>query len=184
MKLKQYCRYQMNFSSKWVEACPILMGLGFFAAILYYFAITTIRDVPAVELVAAILGGILATAAFVVCVTVLRLNAPGLYAIFAAVQCFSLILLSFSTGDALRIVLTILWYLLSGAVFMATAGGYLPGRLLAALMFFIPIPVRILFFDIGKITLLQWVREFSVLFALGGIGCIAMGFVGTARNKR
>ncbi|MBE6917597.1 MAG: hypothetical protein E7470_06855 [Ruminococcaceae bacterium] len=183
MKLKQYCRFQVDFKSKWIEACPLFMGLGFFATLVYYFAVTTLRDVPIIEAIAAILSGVLATAAFVVCMKCLFLNAPGLYAIFGAIQCVAIILIDIANGGAAQIVLSIIWYLLAGAVLVLTAGGYLPGRLLAGLMFLIPIPVRILFFDLGKLGLLQWVRELSVLLILAGIGCMAMGLTRITRGR-
>ena len=183
MKLKQYCRYHVDFKSKWIEVCPLLMGLGFFATLVYYFAITTIQDVPVIEAIAAIVSGVLVAAAFVVCVTCLHLNAPGLYAILGAVQCVAIILLTIATAGAVRIVLAILWYLLAGGVLVLTAGGYLPGRLLAGLMFLIPIPIRFFFFDLGKLGLLQWVRELSVLFIWAGIGCIAMSFTKGHKGK-
>ena len=175
MKLKQYCRYLVDFESKWTQACSILMGLGFFSCILYYFAIASLRDVGAIELIFALLMGIAVCGGFVVCVTCLRLNAPGLYALMGAVQCLCILILSFTTGNAVRIVLSVLWYVLAAVILLGTAGGYLPGRLLAGLMFFVSVVVRILFFDLGVLDILSWVRELSILFILAGIGSFAMG---------
>ena len=175
MKLKQYCHYQIDFSSKWVAAAPIMMGLAFFLNLLYYLAITTARDVFVIELIAAVVFGIILTAAYVVCVTCLRLNAPGLYAIMGAVQCLMLLILGCTSGGAFRIVVSILWYALAALVLLATTGGYLPGRLLAALMFFVPIGFRLVFFDLGKLSIFGWIKEIPVLLVLAGLGALAMG---------
>lgn len=175
MNLKQYCRYQIDFTSKWVAAAPIMMGLAFFLNLLYYLAITTARDVFVIELIAAVIFGIILTAAYVICVTCLRLNAPGLYAIMGAVQCLMLLILGCTSGGAFRIVISILWYALAALVLLATTGGYLPGRLLAALMFFIPAGFRLLFFDLGRLSIFEWVKEIPVLLILAGLGSLAMG---------
>ena len=175
MNLKQYCRYQIDFTSKWVAAAPIMMGLAFFLNLLYYLAITTARDVFVIELIAAVIFGIILTAAYVICVTCLRLNAPGLYAIMGAVQCLMLLILGCTSGGAFRIVISILWYALAALILLATTGGYLPGRLLAALMFFIPAGFRFLFFDLGQLSIFEWVKEIPVLLILAGLGSLAMG---------
>lgn len=175
MNLKQYCRYQIDFMSKWVAACPIMMGLAFFINLLYYFAITTMRDVFVVELIAAMLLGIILTAGYVICITCLRLNAPGLYAIMGAVQCLMLLILGCMTGNGFRIFVSILWYVFAALVLLATTGGYLPGRLLAALMFFIPVGFRFFFYDLGRLSLFGWIKEVPVLLILAGLGALAMG---------
>lgn len=183
MKLKQYCRYLVDFNSKWVEACSILMGLSFFACLVHYFAIVSIRDVGAVELIFALLMGIILCGGFVVCLACLHLNAPGLYALIGAIQCLCILILSFTSGDALRIVLSLLWYVFAALVLLATAGGYLPGRLLASFVFFLPVVVRILFYGIGALSLLDWTRELTVLCTLAGNGCLAMGFYPVNRTR-
>lgn len=175
MNLKQYCRYQIDFSSKWVSAAPIMMGLAFFMNLLYYLAITTARDVFVIELIAAVIFGIVLTAAYVICITCLRLNAPGLYALMGAVQCLMLLILGWMGGGAFRIIISILWYSLAGLILLATTNGYLPGRLLAALMFFVPAGFRLLFFDLGQLSIFGWVKEIPVLLILAGMGSLAMG---------
>ena len=175
MKLKRYCRYLVDFNSKWVQACSGFMGLSFFACLVYYFAIVSIRDVGVAVLIFALLMGVLLCGGFVVCLACFRLNAPGLYAIFGAVQCFCILILNFGSGDVLRIILSVVWYAFAGAVLIGTAGGYLPGRLLAGVVFFLPVIVRVLFYGIGEIPVLDWVRELAVLGCLAGNGCLAMG---------
>ena len=95
MNLKQYCRYLVDFSSKWTQVSSGLMGLSFFACLVYYFAIVSIRDIGIIELIFALLMGVLLCRGFVVCLACLRLNAPGLYAIMGALQCFCIIKTAF-----------------------------------------------------------------------------------------
>lgn len=183
MKMKQYCRYMVDFNSKWVRACSMLMGLSFFACLLHYFAIASIRDVGVVELICSLLMGIFLGGAFVVCITCLHLNAPGLYALMGAAQCLCILILSFTTGGALRIVLSVVWYVLAALVLLGTAGGYLPGRLLAGVMFFLPMSVRLLVFDLGGLDLFLWVKELSVLCTLAALGCLSMGLTPINRKR-
>ena len=183
MQLKQYTRYHVNFDSKWTATCGALMGLSFFLRIIYYFGLMSLRDVGIVELLTSAITGIILCGGAVVCLNCLRLNAPGLYGLMGAAQCFLLIVLSFTTGSPLRIILAIIWYILTALVFLATAGGYLPGRLLAGLMFAIPAFVRLVFFDIGQIGLIKWFQELAVLSVLVGLACFAMGLKHASHNK-
>lgn len=183
MNLKQYTSYQIDFNSKWISACGAIMGLSFFLRIVYYFGLMSLRDVGIIELLISMIAGILLCGGMVVCLNCMRMNAPGLYGIAGAAQCLMLIILSFGTGSAIRIVLAILWYVLAAIILLMTVGGYLPGKLLASLMFFIPAGVRFFFFDIGKIGLIAWVNELAVLSVLIGIGCLAMGLKKTPRKK-
>jgi hypothetical protein len=160
-----------------------MMGLSFFLRIVYYFGFMSLRDVGIIELLTSMLAGIFLCGGMVVYVSCLHRNAPGLYGMVGAAECLMLIVLSFNTGSALRIILAILWYVLAAVILLITVGGYLPGKLLAALMFFVPATIRFLFFDIGRIGIIAWVNELAVLSVLIGIGCLAMGLKKTPRKK-
>lgn len=175
MKLKQYTRFGMDFNSKWTSACSGLMGLAFFLRVVYYFALRSFRDVGFFEIITSMILGIALCAAFVVYITCLRRNAPGLYGVMGAAHCLTILILCFTTGDWVRIILAVIWYASAATVLLATVSGYLPGRLLAALMFAIPAVVRLLFYDLGHLGLIGWVLELSVLSVLAGLGCLAMG---------
>lgn len=184
VKLKQYTRYQMDFQSKWTSACGILMGFSFFVRLIYFFGLTNIYDMGIVEILFTMILGTALCLGYLVTLSVMRLNAPGIYGILGAIHCVLLIFGSFSSGDPLRIVLAVLWYALAAGVLIMTVGGYLPGRLLAMLMFAIPILVRVFFYDLGHLGILQWVREFGILLALVGLACLPMGLkFAPIRNK-
>lgn len=184
MKLKKYTRYQIDFNSKWISVCGVLMGVSFFLRLIYYFGLTNIYDVAFVEVLSTMILGTALCLAYLITLSVMRLNAPGVYGILGAIHCCLLIFGTFSSGDALRIVLAILWYALAAGVLLMTVGGYLPGRLLSSLMFIIPTIVRFAAYDLGHVGLLQWVREVGVLIALVGLACLPMGLkFGTQKDK-
>ena len=173
MQLKKYTNFHMDFANKYTHAFGALTGLSFFLRVVYYFGLTSFRDVNILELLTVGMAGIVLCGVIVVLYKKAR-NAPGLYAIFGAVQCLLMIILALTGGSALRIVFAIIWYIPAALILLATAGGYLPGKLLAALMFFVPIAVRILFFGLGKLGMIGWVQELSMLSALAAFGCFAM----------
>lgn len=175
MNLKQYTRYQMDFKSKWTSACGILMGFSFFVRLIYYFGLTNIHDVGVVDILTTMIPGTALCLAYLITLSVMRLNAPGIYGILGAIHCFLLILGNFTGGNALRIILSILWYILAGGILLMTVGGYLPGKLLAFVMFALPLVVRFFFYDLNSLGILQWVREFGILLALVGLACLPMG---------
>ncbi|MBE6934678.1 MAG: hypothetical protein E7462_06505 [Ruminococcaceae bacterium] len=184
MTLKQYTRYQIDFKSKWTSVCGVLMGLSFFLRLIYYFGLTNIYDLAVVEILSTMIPGAVLCLAYLFTLSVMRLNAPGVYGILGAVHCFLLMFGTFSSGDGVRIALAVIWYVLAAGVLLLTVGGYLPGRLLASLVFFVPAVVRLFVYDLNHVTLLQWVREFGVLFALVGLACLPMGLkFGTQKSK-
>lgn len=175
MTLKKYTRFGLDFNSKWTAACSGLMGLAFFLRLVYYFALRSFRDVGFLEILTSMILGLALCAAFVVYITCLHRNAPGLYGVMGAAHCLAILCLCFGTGDLVRILLAVVWYAAAATVLLATVGGYLPGRMLAALMFAVPAVVRLLFFDLGHLGLISWVLEFSVLSVLAALSCLAMG---------
>lgn len=175
MKLKQYLRFEVNFKSRWIETSAALMGISFFLRLFYYFAVTNLRDIAGVELVFSLFCGLALCIGYIVCLVCIRLNAPGLYGIFGAAFCLMLIILGFMSGDVLRIVLGTLWYFLAAIVLLTTVGGYLPGKLLAGIMFAIPFLVRFFFYDYSKLSFVDWLKEVPILCIIAALGCFAMG---------
>ena len=99
-----------------------------------------------------------------------------------AALCLLLLVNGFGSGDVLRIVLSILIYLAAGLVLLATAGGYLPGKLLSSVLFALPLICRLLFYSLGKLGLIQWFLEASTLFILASLFCLTRTF--TEQKKR
>lgn len=169
MNLKQYARYQIHFRGKWFMPCVLLMGLSFFTRIVYYFGLTNLNDCGFGELLFSMALPILVSGAYIVLLSALKWNAPGIYGILGAILCVLLVIWSFSSGNALRIVLSLLVYLAAGGILIATVGGFLPGRLLSSALFLVPLVCRFFFCDLGKLGIFEWVLELSVLFMLASL---------------
>ncbi len=183
MQLRQYTRYQVDFSSKWTASFGVLMGLSFFLRIVHYFGLTSLRDVGIIELLTSGLIGIFLCGGTVVCLNVLHRNAPGLYGIVGALQCLLVFVVTCTTGNLGRIILALIWYALTTLILLITVGGYLPGKLLAVLMFGVSVVIRLLFFDLGHLGIISWVKELAVLSSLSAIACFAMGLKPSGNGK-
>ena len=175
MQLKKYARFHVNFASKWTAAFGVFMGMAFFLRIVYYFGLMSLRDVGFIELLTSAIIGICLCGGAVLFLNYLHRDAPGLYGLMGAVQCVLVFILACTTGNIGRIILAFVWYAMTAVILVATVGGYLPGRLLAAVMFFLPVFVRFFFFDLGQIGIIRWVQELAVLSTLTALGCFAMG---------
>ena len=183
MKLKQYIRYQMNFRGKWLMPSKVLMGLSFFLRIVYYFGLTSFADHSFGEVLFWMVLPLLACGAYIVVMSSMKLNAPGIYGILGAVMCGLLLIWSFSTGDALRTVLSVLVYLAAGAVLVLTSMGLLPGKLLSSILFAAPIACRLLFYR-GGLGLFDWFLEVSVLAMLASLLCLTRCFKPLKRKSK
>ena len=148
MKLKQYERYQINFFGKWVTASGGLIGLSIFLRILHFFGIHMITDFDTGVIVLRLAVPVVFSALFIFLLNGIHWNAPGVYGILGVVFCLLLIIWNFSSGDVLRIALSVLWYLASGTIMLATTGGYVPGRFLGFLVFAVPLAFRVFLYDV------------------------------------
>ena len=183
MQMKKYTRFHVGFKSKWTAAFGVFMGIAFFLRIVYYFGLMSLRDVGIIELLTSALIGILLCGGAVVFVSVLKRNAPGLYGMMGAVQCLLVFIVVCTTGNVGRIILAFVWYALTALILVLTVGGYLPGRLLSGVMFFVPVFVRFFFFDLGHIGIIRWVQELAVLCTLTAMGCFVMGLKAETPKK-
>jgi len=182
--LKRYTRYFIDFDSKYTSACSALMGLSFFLKLAYYFALVSFRDVQVLELIGSMIIGIVISGGMVVCLKCVHYNAPKMYGLVGVLECVILLLLSFTGGNTLRIVLSLLWYVPTAVILLMTINGYLPGRLLSAVMFWIAAVVRFFLFDLGKLSLIRWFGELAVIAMLVAFGCLVMGLKDYRKDKR
>lgn len=177
MKFQQYDRYIVDFGSKWITRCSALMGISLFVRVVYFFGLVNLMQMDAFHVIFDMILTMGLSVAFLVFSAALRKNVPGLYAIMGAGFCLLLLISSFFTGDALRIVLAVLGYILAGGVLVITVAGYLPGKLLSSVLFVLPVAVRILFYGFGKIGLFQWVLELSVLLIMASLFCLTRALI-------
>ncbi len=180
---KIYTRFHMDFDSSWTKSFGVFMGLSFFLRIVYYFGLKSFRDVGIIELLTFGIAGIALCGCVVVWLICMQKNAPGLYGIIGVIHCLLIIILTCFGGNLVRIILALVWYFLAANILLLTVSGRFPGRLFAALMFFAPVAVRFIVFDLGRIGLITWVQELAVLSTLLALGCFAMGLKGKATEK-
>ncbi len=163
MKLKQYVRYQMDFKGKWVGASAFAMGAFVFFRMVYYFGLVNLSDCGFGEILFRLILPLLLGVGYVVLMSVMRWNAPGIYGILAAALCLLLIVGSFYTGSFLRILLSLILYFVAGVLLLGTTTGYVPDKLPAVVLLGGCILGRILLFDLGELRVLPFFLEVSTL---------------------
>ena len=172
MKMKQYHRYHIKFSGAWYNASCVFMGMSLFLMAIYYLGLTALADHGAAKSIFCLFLPLAATGGYIVLLRVLRWDAPGIYAMLGAFLCLLMIIGLFFTGNVIRILLGILWYAVCGFLLLAYAAGFLPEKLPVGVVFGIAIAVRVLFFSLGKLSLIGWIGEGATLFALAGLLCL------------
>lgn len=172
MKIKQYHRYHMKFSGAWYNASCIFMGMSLFLLATYYLGFTALADHGVAKSIFCVFFPLVAIGGYIVLLRILRWDAPGIYAMLGAFLCLLLIIGLFFTGNVIRILLGILWYAICGFLLLAYAAGFVPGKLPVGMVFGISIVVRVLFFSLGKLSLIGWIGEGAILCALVGLMCL------------
>lgn len=176
MQLKQYYRYVMDYSGKWIKASTMCMAASFFLLAVYYFALRGLASVGFGEAVFCVLLPMVLMVAYVVLTFYYKWNAPGLFALMGMAFCVFLFAGTFVSGNILRIILGVIWYPLSALILIGCAGGYLPRKIPAALIFAVTIFIRFFVFDIGRLGLFSWFLELSAFLCLASMGCLIMSF--------
>ena len=172
MKLKQYDPYVIDFKSVWANRCGTLLGVSLFARVVYFFGLMNMTECGAGAVIFDMILTMALSVGFLVLFSAMRRNVPGVYALMGAGFCLLLMISTFAGGNAWRIVLAVLGYILTGGALVVTIAGYLPGKLLSSALFVLCGVVRLLAFDLGKISLFTWVIELSWLLILAAMFCL------------
>ena len=173
MQWKKYCQYQMDFKSKWTQASAALMGVSFFARMVYYFGIRNIVDCGFFEVVLSMVLPLVLCGGYLVMMSALKRDVAGVYGLIGGALCALLTLESIFTLDIIRILLALVFYAAAGGALVATIAGYLPGRLLSSAMMLIVFAGRLLIYSLRLGSILQWVLEISVLLMLLSLFCLS-----------
>ena len=179
--MKQYHRYKMDFDSHWLRWSGICVGAAIFLRVIHFLGLQYLEN-PA-SLVWTLWVPVGVGLIYTVLLRGFRFNAPGLYAIIAVFMCISLLAGVFATGNILRIVLGILGYILCCGVLILCAGGYLPGRLPAAVCFGLLLGCRVLLFDVVRLFGPDWITTLAELLYLVALVCLPMGMVPGKKKK-
>ena len=171
MNLKQYHRYRMDFGSKAAKFSALFIGGSLFLLAVHYFLLRELSSIKAAEAIFKLTLPILLSVAFIVLGRILKVDAPGLFAIVGAAFCLVLMISAFSSGNLLRGVLGGIWYILCAVILLGTAGGFMPGTQPAAAMFAVALIVRLLF-DLRLRGISNWVYELSCLQLIAAMICL------------
>lgn len=178
--MKQYHRYQMDFESNWVRWAATCVGASIFLLVLRYLVLQYL-EAPGHHTwnlwVPMGLGTLL-----IVLLRGFRLKFPGVYAVLGTMICIWLIIRLFSTGNTFRIVLGTVGYLFSAGVLIFCAGGFLPGRLPAAMCFAVIFALRIVLFDLGRISGVAWLPTLAEWGFLAALICLPMAMIPEKRK--
>lgn len=167
-------RVAMQMGGKWAKASALLMAASLFLRAVYYFGFTNFADIGFLEVVFCALIPLGLSSAYVVLLYGVHRNAPGTYGLIGAAFCLLLIIWSFYTGSFIRVVLSAVWYAIAAGVVLFSAGGTLQNKSLCVAVFAIPVVVRFVVFDIGRLGVFDSVGEASVLFLLASFACFPM----------
>lgn len=170
--MKQYHRYQMDFSSRWVKWSGIFMGISVFALAVYYFFMADFLTVSVPVLLFRLWLPMLLGIAYIVLIRLIQWNAPGIYGILGAALCVACMIGDILSGGTARVLLAIFGFLICGGVLLICVGGYLPGRLPASVLLAVTVVLRILILDISGIS--GWVQESAVLCVMLALMCLPM----------
>ena len=171
MQLKQYERYVIDFKGKWIRKCAAIMGVSLFIRVVYFFGLMNFSECGVMQIIFDMVLCMGLSVAFLVFIAALRQNAPGLYALMGCGFILLMMITTFSSGNALRIILAILAYSGAAVVLLGTVGGYVPGKMLATLTLLLPTIIRFLAYDLGKLGLFTWVLEISRLLVVISLLC-------------
>lgn len=179
-------RYRMDMDGKSMRACLACLGLSFFLRALYYFGCVRIETVGFWELLTWMILPMLLEGAFIVLLRVMRLDAPGIYAILAAAFGLVLILQSFGYGSLLRTILGILAYLGCSVLILGVAGGFL-SKQIAVAAYLVTALVRFFGFEmvqfVFKLRVIAFIKEVTGLLVLVAMTYLAASFRQTERKK-
>ena len=173
--MKQYHRYRMDFESSWLRWSAVFVGFAMFLRVVCYIGIQYLGESDGLFwklwLPAALSLG------YIVMLRGFRFNAPGVYAIVGVLLCLCLLAGVIASGNFFRIILGLVAYLLCGAVLILCTGGFLPGRLPAAVCFGVLLGCRIILFDLGRISGTDWLTTLADWGYLLALVCLPMGMV-------
>lgn len=183
MQIKQYKRYHVNFKSKWIQPCAMLMGLSFFLRVFYYFGFRFVSDWSFWDVIFQILLPLVFAGVFTMTLWTLHRDIPGFYGLIGAGFCILIAIWSFYSGNFLYMLLCIVYYIAACAVFLTTSMGLLPGKLLSTVMLSIPVVIRIFTIKPFSLGLSGLCLEFSVITLLGSLACFTRSLTETNKRK-
>lgn len=175
MALKQYVRFVIPAPNKYLATSCTLMGLSFFFRMVYFFGVSSLDSFGIGQILLNMILPLLLCGGMIVLLGVLQLNNPGLISILGAGFLLLLAVSSLFSGSTLQAVLGLVGYLSAGGLLLLTVGGYFPIRPIFNTLIIGCAALRILLFDLGRISFSEWLYEFSVIFMLAALALFISG---------
>jgi len=180
--MKPLTSFSMNFKTRWNTLSAIFLAVAFFLRVIEFAVISDASKAGTGALVFSFILPLFLIMAGLVLLRALRLRHPLIYAIWGTCLCLMVMCLNFGTGDILRIILSIIWYLFCGALLVGTALGYVPWNMPVSLSFVVAFGVRFLFYTRGAEGLSDKMLEFSTLALLASLFCLTRCFQENKEN--
>ena len=186
MVLKKTHDYRMDFEGRRHFAAAALMGGAFFLRAVYYFGFTRLETVGILNLLLFLILPMLLEAGLMVSMRAVRLNAPGIYGIMGGAYCLIMMLQSFQSGSALRIILAVIAYLTCAVALLAATGGLLSKGVTVAVLL-LTLTVRFLVFDLSGYVfgfrIVAFIQEAAALCGILSLLCLSLGLKEKAPQK-
>ena len=182
MKTKQSKWVKIDFESKWAQKCLLLMASSAFLLLVYYFGIMNMAQMNFLQVFISAIMPLVLNIFSLVFLYRLKWNAPGIVGLVGAAFCILLALGNLFLGDFLRIILSLAGYAIAAGVLLLHVSGNLRNTSLCVAVFTIAAVVRVVMFDLGRISLAEVFREGSVLCFLGALACIPLMLEYTKRK--
>ena len=145
MELRKVVTYKIPFRSKSILWCGIFLALSVFLRCLHYFIPCDFTQINSGEWIFKIILPILLCAAYGVLIRIVKLRAPGIYGILAAVLTLTMLIGDFFDCNLLQIILSAITLIILSFLLLATYGGYIPYRSICACATLIVCLLRVLF---------------------------------------
>lgn len=168
--------FTMNFKTRWSTLAAVFLALSFFLRVIHFTILSNITTFGGGALFLHLILPLLLCIIGMILFRALRLRHPLIYAILGALLCIMLLIWNCSSGNVLRIVLSVIWYLVCGSALVMTALGFIPWKLPVSTAFAVALFVRLFVYDLGKIAKLGWVPEGSALCILAALFCMTRCF--------
>lgn len=151
MRLDQLIRvrYRVRFESRWISYSGFFAGLAILLFCVSSFGFDNVSQWGMMDVILSLILPLLLLTAFGVLLCGFKLNSPFVYGIIGTLYCLYMVIRAFSYGGAGNILLAVIWYIVSGLVFIVTFSGVLPLRLISGLFLFIPVVYRLIFVDVS-----------------------------------
>ncbi len=166
MELRKVVTYKIPFRSKSILWCGIFLALSVFLRCLHYFIPCDFTQINSGEWIFKIILPILLCAAYGVLIRIVKLRAPGIYGVLAAVLTLTMLIGDFFDCNLLQIILSAITLIILSFLLLATYGGYIPYRSICACATLIVCLLRVLFWTFSGANWLAIIMDACILLGL------------------